>query len=99
MASKRSGLLRVMSHQQPRTVTIRLFKSYVRPTMEYASAVWHSSLKEEDASSIERIQAGHGVARCLLKAELSLANDFLQRTLMFQIEFLRRFGVYTFFRE
>ena len=67
MASKRSGLLRLMSHQLPRAVTIRLFKSYVRPTMEYASAVWHGSLKEEDALSIERIQAG--VARCLLKAE------------------------------
>ena len=39
----------------------------VRPTMEYASAVWHGSLKEEDALSIERIQAG--VARCLLKAD------------------------------
>ena len=51
MASKRSGLLRLMSHQLPRTVTIRLFKSYVRPTMEYASLVWHGSLKEEDASS------------------------------------------------
>ena len=67
MASKRSGLLRLMSHQLPRAVTIRLFKSYVRPTMEYASAVWHGSLKEEDALSIERIQAG--VARCLLKAD------------------------------
>ena len=67
MASKRSGLLRLMSHQLPRAVTIRLFKSYVRPTMEYASAVRHGSLKEEDAFSIERIQAG--VARCLLKAE------------------------------
>ena len=30
-----------------------------------ASAVWHGSLKEEDAFSIERIQAGV-VARCLL---------------------------------
>ena len=67
MASKRSGLLRLMSHQLPRAVTIRLFKSYLRPTMEYASAVWHGSLKEEDALSIERIQAG--VARCLLKAD------------------------------
>ena len=44
-----------------------VFKSYVRPTMEYTSAVWHCSLKEEDALSIKRIQAG--VARCLLKAE------------------------------
>ena len=35
--------------------------------MEYASAVWHGSLKEEDALSIERTQSG--VARCLLKAE------------------------------
>ena len=67
MASKRSGLLRLMPHQLPRAVTIRLFKSFVRPTMEYASAVWHGSLKEEDALLIERIQAG--VARCLLKAE------------------------------
>ena len=67
MASKRSCLLRLMSHQLPRAVTIRLFKSYVRPTMEYSSAVWHGSLKEDDALSIERIQAG--VARCLLKAE------------------------------
>ena len=34
MASKRSGLLRLMSHQLPRAGTILLFKSYVHPTME-----------------------------------------------------------------
>ena len=54
MTSKRSGLLRLMSHQLPRAVTIRLFKSYIRPTREYASAVWHGSLKEEDARLIDR---------------------------------------------
>ena len=67
MASKRSGLLCLMSYQLPRAVTIRLFKSYLRPTMEYASAVWHGSLKEEDALSIERIQAD--VASCLLNVD------------------------------
>ena len=35
--------------------------------MEYASAVWHGSLREDNAMSIERIQAS--VARRLLRAD------------------------------
>ena len=55
-AAKRAGLLRVMSNDLPLPVAIRLYIYYVRPTMEYAS-LWHGSLREDVAWSIERIQA------------------------------------------
>ena len=65
-AAKRAGLLRVMSNDLPLPVATQLYIYYVRPTMEYASAVWHGSLREDNAMSIERIQAS--VARPLLRA-------------------------------
>ena len=58
---------RVMSNDLPLPVATRLFIYYVRPTMEHASAVWHGSLRENIALSIERIQAS--VARRLLRAD------------------------------
>ena len=66
-AAKRAGLLRVMSNDLPLPVATRLYIYYVRPTMEYASAVWHGSLREDNAMSMERIQAS--VARRLLRAD------------------------------
>ena len=65
-AAKRAGLLRVMSNDLPLPVATRLYIYYVRPTMEYACAVWHGSLREDIALSLERIQAS--VAR-LLRAD------------------------------
>ena len=70
MASKCSGLLR-LDHVTPATsCSDHSAIQVIRPCDNingwvHASAVWHGSLKEEDALSIERIQAG--VARCLLK--------------------------------
>ena len=66
-AAKRAGLLRVMSNDLPLPVATRLYIYYVHPTMEYACAVWHGSLREDVALSLERIQAS--VARRLLRAD------------------------------
>ena len=44
----------------------KLYLSYVRPTMEYASLVWHASIREDEATAHERIQAS--VARAILRA-------------------------------
>ena len=65
-AAKRAGLLRLMSNDLPLPVATRHIY-YVRPTMEYASAVWHGSLREDNAMSIEQIKAS--VARRLLRAD------------------------------
>ena len=43
-----------------------VYEYYVRPVLDYASPVWHGSLRE-DAMSLERIQAS--VARSLLQAD------------------------------
>ena len=66
-AAKRAGLLRVMSNDLPLPIATGLYIYYVRPTMEYASAVWHGSFHEDIALSRERIQAS--VARRLLRAD------------------------------
>ena len=66
-ASKRAGLLRLMARDLPLPVASILYVYYVRPVLEYASPVWHGSLWEEDAMSLERIQAS--VARSLLQAD------------------------------
>ena len=65
-ASKRAGLLRWMSHHFRGPLTTKLYLSYVRPTMEYASPLWHGSIREEDVLQLERIQTA--VARCILQA-------------------------------
>ena len=41
-------------------------QAYVRPTMEYASPLWHGSICEEDALRLQRIQTA--VACCILQA-------------------------------
>ena len=65
-ASKRAGLLRWMSHHLRGPLTTKLYMAYVRPTMEYASPLWHGSIREEDALPLQRIQTA--VARCILQA-------------------------------
>ena len=65
-ASKRAGLLRWMSHHLRGPLTTNLYPAYVRPTVEYASPLWHGSTCEEDAFHLERIQTA--VARCILQA-------------------------------
>ena len=67
LACRRADLLHLMSCDLPLVVAIQLNKLYVPPTMECASAVWHGSLREEDAEALERVQAA--VARRLLRAD------------------------------
>ena len=56
-----------MARDLPLPVASILYVYNVRPVLEYASPVWHGSLREEDAMSLERIQAS--VARSLLQAD------------------------------
>ena len=67
-ARKRAGLLRHVhvSHQLPAKLTCHLYITYVRPMMEYACPVWHSSASAVDALALERVQAN--VARTILAA-------------------------------
>ena len=78
-ASKRAGLLRLMARDLPLPVASILYVYYVRPVLEYASPVWHGSLREEDAMSLERIQAS--VARSLLQADWFTPKEELYRQL------------------
>ena len=48
-AAKRAGLLRWMSHHLRGPLIAHLYLAYVRPTMEYASPLWHGPIRDEDA--------------------------------------------------
>ena len=78
-ASKRAGLLRLMVRDLPLPVASILYVYSVRPVLEYASPVWHGSLREEDAMSLERIQAS--VARNVLQADWFTPKEELFRQL------------------
>ena len=56
-ADRQAGLLRHMSRQIPADTLAQLYLSYVRPTIEYASQVWHGSITTDQALSLERVQA------------------------------------------
>ena len=62
---REQALLRLMARDLPLPVASILYVYYVRPVLEYASPVWHGSLREEEAMSLEQIQ----VARSLLQAD------------------------------
>ena len=55
-----------MGRNLPTEIVKKLYLSYIHPTMEYASLVWHASIREEEATALERIQAS--VARAILRA-------------------------------
>ena len=78
-AAKRAGLLRWMSHHLRGPMIAQLYLAYVRPTMEYASPLWHGSIREEDAIQLERIQAA--VARRILQAPWDTPKRQLLETL------------------
>ena len=80
-ARKRAGLLRHVhvSHQLPAKLTCHLYITYVRPMMEYACPVWHSSVSAVDALALERVQAS--VARTILAADWDTPKDILFRQL------------------
>ena len=46
-----------MMHNLNDSLTIKLFLCYVRPTLEYASPLWHGTRSKDDALTMERIQA------------------------------------------
>ena len=76
-APKRAGLLRLMARDLPLPVASILYVYYVCPVLDYASPVWHGSLREEDAMSSDRIQAS--VARSLLQADWFTQKEDLFR--------------------
>ena len=78
-ASKRAGLLRLMARDLPLPVASILFVYFPRFVLEYVSPVWHGSLREEDALSLERTQAS--VARSLLQADWFTPKEELFRQL------------------
>ena len=43
-------------YQDELTVVNHVYKSYVRPVIEYADVVWHSWLTYKEAGDLERIQ-------------------------------------------
>ena len=72
-AAKRAGLLLWRSHHLRGSLIAHLYLAYVRPTKGYASALWHGSIREEDALQLERIQAA--VARRILHGHAPWATQ------------------------
>ena len=54
-ASKQVNYLRKLKYQLPRTVLNKLYCTYIRPLLEYASGVW-DGCNETDANRLEQIQ-------------------------------------------
>ena len=48
--SRRIGLFRCLANQLPRVILESLYVTYIRPVFEYASPVWHGSIKADEAS-------------------------------------------------
>ncbi len=72
---KRAGLIRHMSQYLPPHVSAKLYCYYIRPSLEYASPVWHGSITAEQALSLERVQAS--VARSILRADWKTPKSVL----------------------
>ena len=62
---KKAGLLRWLAQDLPAELISTMYLTYVRPTLKYASQIWHPGLLESHALALERIQAS--VARRILK--------------------------------
>ena len=56
-------------------VSAKLYCYYIRPTLEYASPVWHGSISSEQALALERVQAR--VARVILQADWMTPKSIL----------------------
>ena len=75
--SRRSGLLRWIAQDLLFEAASKSYLFYVRPVCEYASPVWHGSLRADQALYLEQIQAC--VARRLLSASrLTSKSSLLQ---------------------
>ena len=55
LASKQVNYIRKLKYQLPRTVLNKLYCTYIRPLLEYASKVW-DGCNETDANRLEQIQ-------------------------------------------
>ena len=69
-------------------LTTKLYRAYVRTTMEYASPLWHGSINEEDALHLKRIPTA--VACCILPAPQHTSKSQLLKILdwpsLFKVE-------------
>ena len=63
---RKAGFLRYMAKELPADLVSKIYITYVRPTLEYASPVWHGDLSKQQSLALERVQAS--VARRILKA-------------------------------
>ena len=59
----------------PRSIISILYKSYIRPTLEYSIPVWFSSLTVQDQDSMSRLQAS--ATRGYLAAKLGRKPDWM----------------------
>ena len=73
------GLLKWMSKEVPSPVIKKLYTQYVRPSLEYATPLWHVSFPENDALQLERIQCS--AARRLLRAPWSTPKEILPESI------------------
>ena len=55
--SRRIGLFCCLANHLPCTILESLYVSYIRPVFEYASPGWHGSIKADDTSAFEKLQA------------------------------------------
>ena len=61
---KKAGLQRFMARDLPADLVSKLYLTYLRSVLEYASPVWHGGLSTSDELALEKIQAS--VARRVL---------------------------------
>ena len=53
----KAGFLRYMAKELPADLVSKIYITYVRPTLEYASPVWHGDLSKQQSLALERVQA------------------------------------------
>ena len=72
---RKAGFLRYMANELPANLVSTLYITYVRPTLENASPVWHGDLMKQQSLALERVQAS--VARRILKALWTIPKNVL----------------------
>ena len=72
---RKAGFLRYMAKELPADLVSKIYITYVRPTLEYASPVWHGDLSKQHSLALERVQAS--VARRILKAPWTTPKNVL----------------------
>lgn len=64
---QRVNLLRYMARNLPGRAILLLYKSYVRPSVEYAIPVWYCRLTREQQAILDKFQAK--ICRCYLRSQ------------------------------